>query len=282
MANILNPQRLVQLSRFSPKLSNTWYLIAAVTFSVCNAPQEIPILYHYVMLLQNKQHGMQAMNQFAQRAVQLCLDNKLNRKEEIDEMYRNPSNFDKRLAERFRETLLKTGPLAGLPKAINSLHHLSNSTPASLRPHVENLDPKDQCTSKRETYKNTVLRVKDEDENMDRLRERGLAHWNEIYDKVSPRVMNDLNSCYPDLWYYTFNNVYSPLFSFDEILTKTETSLIIIASLVPQDVNPQLKGHLRGALNVGCDKETVEAARSLSIMIAQFCGVKWKSEIVKL
>ena len=82
----------------------------------------------------------------------------------------------------------------------------------------------------------------------------GLRHWNSIYNKVSTRVVNNLNSSYPDLWYYTLVHVYGPLFAFDEILSAQETSLVIIASLVPQDVNPQLRGHLKGALNIGCDK----------------------------
>ncbi|CAI7190213.1 BBT_collapsed_G0031120.mRNA.1.CDS.1 [Saccharomyces cerevisiae] len=112
--------------------------------------------------------------------------------------------------------------------------------------------------------------------------QNGLRHWNSIYNKVSTRVVNNLNSSYPDLWYYTLVHVYGPLFAFDEILSAQETSLVIIASLVPQDVNPQLRGHLKGALNIGCDKETVEAVRGLAILISQWCGVSWKSGVVKL
>ena len=80
----------------------------------------------------------------------------------------------------------------------------------------------------------------------------------------------------------TLVHVYGPLLSFTGALTAQETSLVVIASLVPQDVNPQLRGHLKGALNIGCDFETIEAVRRLSILVSQWSGVQWKDGIVQL
>ncbi|TDZ21442.1 Uncharacterized protein Cob_v005653 [Colletotrichum orbiculare MAFF 240422] len=35
-----------------------------------------------------------------------------------------------------------------------------------------------------------------------------------------------------------------------------------LAGLIPQDVNPQLKGHLRGALNVGASVDEIESGEA--------------------
>lgn len=53
---------------------------------------------------------------------------------------------------------------------------------------------------------------------------------------------------------------------------------MVLASLIPQDVNPQLKGHLVGALNNGATKEEVEAVRSVIIQLCEASGMKMLSE----
>ena len=52
-------------------------------------------------------------------------------------------------------------------------------------------------------------------------------------------------TAYPDLWYFAYHHVYSPLLSFTDIISAKETSMCCCL-LIPQDVNPQLKGHLKG------------------------------------
>ena len=180
------------------------------------------------------------------------------------------------IRDRFRDALLKSGALCGLPKAINALTHLKEVTPSVL---IDSSTIEPIAASPKLFSQNVQRPRKGSDiESFN----NGIKHWNKVYDKVSTRVANNLNSAYPDLWYFTLEHIYGPLLSYDEILSATETSLIVIASLVPQSVNPQLRGHLKGALNVGCDKASVEQVRNISILCSEWCGIKWREEVCKL
>lgn len=53
--------------------------------------------------------------------------------------------------------------------------------------------------------------------------------------------------------------------------------LVVLACLIPQDVNPQLKGHLVGALNNGATEDEVKAVRD--VVIKGMCFQKNWSEI---
>ncbi|CAR23122.1 Pxp2p [Lachancea thermotolerans CBS 6340] len=268
--HILTAQRLVQLATFHPKLQNTWYLLAAATFSACNEPQEIPRLYHFAMI---NELWMGQTLRAANKAIEITHDAE-NLQSQLNEVYREPTPFQKLATDKFREVLLKSSALTGLPKAINSLQALKVVTPEGLGAAAEQVDTKSDMAwtdTKRCAEQNGQQTIRD-----------GIEHWSKIYNKVSDKVANNLNSSYPDLWQFTLCHVYGPLLSYDEVLSAQETSLAIIASLVPQDVNPQLWGHLKGAVNVGCDPETIDAARNLSILVATWCNVRWRSEVVKL
>ncbi|GMM55663.1 Pxp2 protein [Maudiozyma humilis] len=283
MRSILNAQRLLQLYQFNPKLKDIWYLAAAATFSVANQPQEIPKLFHYAMLLSNE-NSYKFRVTLAYKTMEMLNEPEEKRSAMINEIYEQPTDSQRRLSARFRETLLKTGALAGLPRAINGLSTLKQYTPKSLLPETKEIDVwnaamglADPCPQD-----GTLRKQMRDTQDVNEVMHRGLDQWNMIYNKVSNRVVNNLNSSYPDLWYFTLMHVYGPLFSFDKILSKQETSLVVISSLVPQDVNPQLRGHLKGALNVGCDNDTVEAVRRLSILVSQWCNIKWSDGIVGL
>lgn len=280
MNQVLNAQRLVQLSQFQPHLKDLWYLVAAVTFSVCNQPQEIPRLYHYALRLQNEEFSrVKDPISLANNTCELLRTESHKLRKSIDEMYSQPTLRQKQLTIKFREALLKAGPLAGLPKSINVLSQLKDATPTSLLPENKPIDPWKAAEGYEDVCPDAERR---NSQNQEAITQRGLEHWNHLYTKVSTRIVNNLNSSYPDLWYYILVHVYGPILSYDEILSAQETSLMVIAALVPQDVNPQLKGHLKGAINVGCDLETIEAARSLAIMVSKWCGVTWRSDVIKL
>lgn len=219
---ILTPSRLKSISS-RPLLSNSWYFVAAATFSVCNHPEEIPRLFEYALS-------------------------------------RTKSEQEKlQIVQEVREALFKGCAIAGLPKTINSLTQLKNVTPIELRE-----------TKVQRDFGQTV------DVN------KGAAFFDQVYGKISGRIFNQLSTAYPDLAHYTVGHVYGPLLSFSKILSPKQTSLVVIACLIPQDVNPQLKGHLRGALNNGATKEEVRDTRQLSIEICEWCGVSWKEEVAKL
>ena len=51
----------------------------------------------------------------------------------------------------------------------------------------------------------------------------------------------------------------------------------VCCCLIPQDVNPQLKGHLKGALNNGGTKEELNDVRSLVFDLCDWKGgITWK------
>lgn len=282
MGSIINEQRLLQLYQFHPKLRNAWYLIAAATLSVANQPQEIPKVYHYAMQLSARNADKYHVT-LAHKTMQLLSDvDPEQQKQTLEREYQFPSVRQNLVSEKMREALLKTGPLAGLPRAINGLHTLKEFTPSKLLPKASNIDAWEATMGDEIPCPESYRKVVECKEDQLEVVHRGLRQWNTIYNKVSNRVVNNLHSSYPDLWYYTLIHCYGPLFSFDKILSVPETSMVVISALVPQDVNPQLKGHLRGALNVGCDFETIEAVRTLSILVSEWCGIKWVDGVVKL
>lgn len=232
MASLLTPTGIKTLSSL-PLLKSNWYYLAAATFSVCNAPNEVPVIFEHVM------NSIPAND--------------------------TKARFDS--AQKIREALLKSAALGGLPKAINSLMLLKNVTPVELR--------------------ETTLQRRDEHANSETekgvdIDSRGTAFWDQVYGKINKRVMGQMSTAYPDLGYWALHHVYGPLLSYTGILGSKETSLVVIASLIPQDVNPQLKGHLKGALNNGATKEEVMAVRELSMLISTWCGLKWKGDVAKL
>ncbi|CDO94351.1 unnamed protein product [Kluyveromyces dobzhanskii CBS 2104] len=273
----LTAQRLVTISKWNGKVSVLNYLVAASALSVCNEPIDIPKIYHLAMMMSGEpQRSENELLDAANNVIKFCESAEpIDDPARYEKLYKVPTTDQRELTEKFREALLKTSPLSGLPKAINSLRILSSVTPVSLLPPYQHVSK--NSTNVHDLFPETKRNVESDIEI-----ERGMKHWNHLYGKVSGRVINNLNRSYPDLWQYTMSHVYGPLLSFSDVLNAEETSLIIISSLVPQDVNPQLWGHLKGAVNVGCSKEAIENARSLSIQIAQWCGVEWKGDVVKL
>lgn len=225
MSTVLTPARLKTLAA-TPLLSNSWYYIAAATLSVCNQPDDVPLILEYML---------------KQPAI--------------------ASDESKKLlvARQLRESLLKGAALGGLPKTINSLTQLKNATPKELRDETLQRDPEVAKTS-----------------NV------GAEFFDQVYGKISKRVMGQMSNAYPDLGYYAINHVYAPLLSYTGVLGPKDTSLVVIACLVPQDVNPQLKGHLKGAINNGATQEEVMSVREMSMLISSWCGFSWKGEVAKL
>ncbi len=104
--------------------------------------------------------------------------------------------------------------------------------------------------------------------------------------------------------------MYGYILSNVNVLTAMESSFVLIAGLIPQDVslvatrernraerptqvNPQLKGHLKGALNNGATLEQVKAVREIVIRICEASGMTkldeatpagwgWRSEVANL
>lgn len=270
---VLNRQRLNQLKKFHPKISNLWYLIASVTASTCNKPQHIPIIYHYAL---QEEHTFDSNNpSLAEHVQESIINDKISNlielQNDINILYRKPLEREFEITRRLRESLFLIAPIIGLPKSINALSELKKFTAESLNPKFDILKPMSVgCHDTSEVYDHAnVLRNENYCDNEISLK-NGVITWNETYGKVSNRVCNNLNSSYPDLWQYIIRDVYGKIFSFDKIIKKDEKSLVIISALIPQNVDAQLRGHLKGALNVGCDEETIEAVKNMSTLVCRW------------
>lgn len=206
---------------------------------------------------------------------------------------------------KFRETLLKVSALIGVPKSINGLNYLKNCTPSNLKSSNSPQRPNIVCTHNmsssniiEEDFSGTKFGNSESNEESG-LKEtidgpinnnsintstvvnnlkRGSDLWNKIYsNNINRKIKNQMFQSYPDLWSYVYQNVYSNLLSYDKILSDKETSLCIVTSLIPQDVNPQLKGHLKGAINLGVTHEELNDLRNLVFDICDWTGgVNWK------
>ncbi|KAL8782822.1 MAG: hypothetical protein Q9213_005061 [Squamulea squamosa] len=98
MSKTSRTSSLLSSIRLTPNLPpQSWYLIAGVTLSTLNKPDEIPHVFHYAI----EKDG---------RSQQTQLD----------------------IARRMREALIKTAAIGGLPKSINALLALKKVTPQAL------------------------------------------------------------------------------------------------------------------------------------------------------
>ncbi|KAB5575999.1 AhpD-like protein [Coniochaeta sp. 2T2.1] len=214
----------------------------------------------------------------------------LNRPDEIQKVYKHaldnggdyfdvtPSEDEqRRISRRMREALIKASAVGGVPRTINALLDLKKVTPAHL------LDEAGGCSPSGRTYDI-------HDISISIILERGQTFFNKIYGKISRRIMGQMdNSGTEDLGLLA-RLTYGYVLSNTKVLTAVETSYVLIAGLIPQDVNPQLKGHLRGALNGGATVEEVRAVRNVVIEICEASGMKmlddsvpagwgWRSEV---
>ncbi|KAK6205257.1 AhpD-like protein [Scheffersomyces amazonensis] len=327
---MLTPERLVKLAYHYPKLHNTWYLVACACLTVINQPQEIPKVFHFALrqqlleysgdeglltdqfLIKLAQDSISSSDKFQDFSAvgvhlpdvlipytyynKLPLRYKFSKTEDIHAT-------QSAIAAKFREVILKTAALSGLPKSINALMLLKSVTPTSIRasdlperkPIVHpgrilsssivgedaegtHFDEKSNGKKTTDTIDGPIssssIDVKEFTNNL----ARGSDFWNSIYtNKINTRIRRQMMNAYPDLWYYAYQNVYTPLLSFTDILSSRETSMCTVASLIPQDVNPQLKGHLKGAHNLGVSKDELSELRSLVFDICDWSGnVHWK------
>ncbi len=138
--------------------------------------------------------------------------------------------------------------------------------------------------------------------------QRGQAFFDKVYGKVSKRVMGQMDRSGTEDLGLTARLMYGYILSNTSVLTAAESSFVLVACLIPQDVsltctllelpdkpqvNPQLKGHLKGAMNNGATLEEVRAVREVVIRVCEAAGMKaldertldgwgWRGEIAKL
>ncbi|KAH8815614.1 carboxymuconolactone decarboxylase [Xylogone sp. PMI_703] len=218
----------------------------------------------------------------------------LNRPDEIPKVYAHVMQYgggkeenpklsgeeQLRITKRIREALIKASSVGGVPKTINSIIALKEETsPEFLHEAVEH-PPSSRHKDMYETSMGEVLH-------------RGEIYFQKVYGKVSERVMGQMDKSGTEDLGLVARLVYAYILSDISILSESESSFVLIAALIPQDLNAQLKGHLRGALNLGATVEEVRAVRKIVIRICEAYGMTkhggavpagwgWREEVADL
>lgn len=150
------------------------------------------------------------------------------------------------------------------------------------------------------------------DISMEKVLQRGQSFFEKLYGKISKRVMGQMERSGTEDLGLVAKLMYGYVISNTGVLSPVETSWVLIAGLIPQDVsvnismcervgteltgfqvNPQLKGHLKGALNEGATVDEVRAVRNVVMEICEASGMKmldestpagwgWRSEVATL
>ncbi|ORY71759.1 AhpD-like protein [Pseudomassariella vexata] len=217
----------------------------------------------------------------------------LNRPDEIRTVYREAmdrgprsmdikANLEEQLtiSRRLREALIKASAVGGIPKSINALLSLKEVTPVHLLDEPGSSTPTGRWADMFEAPSSQIL-------------DRGQSFFNKVYGKVAKRIMEQMDRSGTEDLGLVARLVYGHLLSNTRVLSSAETSFVLIAGLIPQDVNPQLKGHLRGALNGGATVEEVRAVREVAVTICEAAGMTrlaenatggwgWRSEVANV
>ncbi|KAH0613065.1 uncharacterized protein H6S33_009445 [Morchella sextelata] len=246
-AAALATHKLLRAFHHNPALPrHTFYFLASVAFSALNRPDEIPRVWRYA--LENVAIPGSAEEDYVRR--ELAAGGAGKRGEEEEEEGRESALV---IHRKIREALLKSVVICGLPVTINALTALSTATP----PHLHLPSP----TSRRAALASPPHP----------LLARGNALFSTLYGKVTPRVMGSMVHAYDDLGVVA-ELLYAHVLSNTAVLGARDTSLLVVAGLVPQDVDPQLRGHVKGAVTNGATERQVAAVRGLAEECCRVAG----------
>ena len=230
--------KVLSLLRSSSLSPQDWSYTTAVTLSALNVPHAIPSIYHAAL----------ADTKISSTKDEHVPDSHVDSTSQLD------------ISRRVREALTKSVAITGLPKAINALMQLHRSTPEHLQDLPLHTSPTSRPFELIMVPQSAILH-------------RGERFFQATYGKVAARVMGQMDRANEDLGVMA-RLMYGHNLSNTSILTAKETSLVLIAGLVSQDVNPQLKGHLRGALNNGASLGEVRQFRDLTVEICKLVGMR--------
>ncbi|MCF6227858.1 MAG: hypothetical protein L3J82_04205 [Planctomycetes bacterium] len=139
--------------------------------------------------------------------------------------------------EHLREAILQTHLFAGYPRALNSLAAFKAACQKASNPLTGEISLRSEPL---------------EPDNLEEFRKRGRELFDAVYKESAAKVDSFANGVSPDLADWAIAVGYGRVLS-RPVLTRQQRSLCIVASLIPLDVSPQLKGHIKGALNLGRD-----------------------------
>ncbi|KAJ8652083.1 hypothetical protein O0I10_012314 [Lichtheimia ornata] len=158
---------------------------------------------------------------------------------------------------RMREGIFKSFVIIGYPKIINSLQALNTGVST-------------QVLSK---MPSTPIRTESSWNDIIKQRERGQHLFDTIYERHSKKVQENMYTAYPDLGQAAIHQLYGPVLAESSVISAKETSLIMVAGLMLQDVPAQLKGHRYGALHHGATQQDLERLEIMVDIIARHYNV---------
>ncbi|KAK7699003.1 hypothetical protein SLS64_012058 [Diaporthe eres] len=271
--------RLLDTLRSQPCMpADMWYAVVATTLCVLNRPEDIQAVYKHAVAADP---GAGTAGAVADHARQL------------------------RIARRLREALLKTSAIGGLPKTINALQELKKAVPPGCLDEPQGGSPTNRRRDVYDTPAPDVLR---------RGRRFFDGCYGKVAPRVMTSLdhcgTEDLGLAVRLAYGYLLSTtsvlseaetsfvMIAGLVPQDkktgrsgaareggESLGEREThrraNRIGAAErqaapelMRAQQVNPQLKGHLRGALNGGASVEQVRAVRQVSIQVCRASGMR--------
>lgn len=134
------------------------------------------------------------------------------------------------------------------------MNYLKSATPPSLLDHPLGVSPTGRAIELYDVPSSNIL-------------DRGQKYFSKTYGKVARHVMGSMDRSGTEDLGIIARLVYGYVLSNTSVLNAQESSYVLLAGLIPQDVNAQLKGHLRGALNHGSTVEEVKAVREVVIRV---------------
>lgn len=209
---IVTPALLASL-RCVPHLPHhTWFFLTSATLSSLNLPSEIPHVLRFAL-----ENGGGRLDSRPEREEQL------------------------QICRKTREALIKLVPISGLPKvlplsfllsfpsldsllqAINALNALKSATPSNLLDDPLGYSPTGRTTEVYDIPSSAILN-------------RGHSFWSIVYGKISRRVMGNLDRSGTEDLGLMARLMYGYILSNTSVLSAKDTSYVLLAGLIPQDV----------------------------------------------
>src|SRR5258708_2102398 len=87
--------------------------------------------------------------------------------------------------------------------------------------------------------------------------EKGWKKFQEIHGPVAKATVNSLKDISPELGRFVTEFAFGDIYSRPGLDLKTRQLLTIASLITLGNAQPQLKSHIKGALNVGCTKQEI-------------------------
>lgn len=129
-----------------------------------------------------------------------------------------------KIVRKMRESIIKLVAIAGLPKSINAMNALKSATPPNLLDEPLCYSPSGRPSEIHDVPPSAVLH-------------RGQQFFDGIYGKVSGRVMRNMDRSGTEDLGLMARLMYGYALSNTSVLSARDTSYVLVAGLIPQDVS---------------------------------------------